>query len=143
MIRTALAAAGLKDSDGLVLFGGNSLSTFGYIKQALISPSTENASLPHGSGTDRILTSNDLILFDIGGSLHGYYSDLTRTFALRGSHIPTQALEKWFLVQAAQQAAARAAKAGALASDVDAAARKVIEGKGLGKWFTHRLGHGK
>jgi len=75
--------------------------------------------------------------------LHGYYSDLTRTFALPDSHIPTQALEKWFLVQTAQQAAAGAAKEGALASDVDAAARNVIGGKGLGKWFTHRLGHGE
>jgi len=102
----------------------------------------ENASLPHGSGTDRILTPNDLILFDIGGSLHGYYSDLTRTFALRESHISTEALEKWFLVQTAQQAAARAAIEGAPASDVDAAARNVIDGKGLGRWFTHRLGHG-
>jgi len=27
MIRTALAAAGLKDGDGIVLFGGNSLRT--------------------------------------------------------------------------------------------------------------------
>ena len=111
--------------------------------QGLMSPSTENASLPHGSGTDRILTRNDLILFDIGGSLHGYYSDLTRTFALPDSHIPTQALEKWFLVQTAQKVAARTAREGALASDVDAAARKVIVQKGLGKWFTHRLGHGQ
>jgi Xaa-Pro aminopeptidase len=125
------------------------LSSSGVIALALllvsssnISTSTENASLPHGSGTDRTLAPNDLILFDIGGSLHGYYSDLTRTFALRDSHIPTQALEKWFLVQSAQQAAARAAKEGALASDVDAAARNTIEEEGLGRWFTHRLGHG-
>ena len=69
-----------------------------------------NASLPHGCGTDRTLTSSDLILFDIGGTLHGYYSDLTPTFALRDSGIPTQALEKWFLVQTAQQVAALAAK---------------------------------
>jgi len=72
----------------------------------------------------------------MGGTLHGYYSDIIRTFALRNSRIPTQALEKWFLIQTAQQVAARAAKEGALASDV-------IAGKGLGKWFTHRLGHGK
>ncbi|SRR5258706_6371418 len=114
-----------------------------FISNFNMSPITENASLPHGSGTDRILTSNDLILFDIGGTLHGYWSDLTRTFALRESHIPTEALEKWFLVHAAQQAAAGAAKEGALASDVDAAARNVIDGKGLSRWFTHRLGHGK
>jgi len=67
---------------------------------------------------------------------------LTRTFALRGSRIPTQAIEKRFLVQTAQQGAASVAE-GALASDVDAAARDVIVGKGLGKWFTQRLGHGK
>ena len=114
-----------------------------FISSFNMSPITENASQPHGSGTDRILTPSDLIVFDIGGTLHGYYSDLTRTFALRESHIPTEALEKWFLVQTAQQAAARAAKEGALASDVDAAARNVIDGKGLGRWFTHRLGHGK
>jgi len=70
-------------------------------------------------------------------------ANLTRTFALRDSRIPTQALEKWFLVQTARQVVARAAKEGALASNVNAAARDVIVGKGLGKWFTHRLGHGK
>ena len=53
---------------------------------------------------------------------------MTRTFALRDSRIPTQAIEKRFLVQTAQQGAARAAE-GALASDVDAAARDVIVGK--------------
>jgi len=98
-----------------------------------MSRSTENASLPHSGGTDRTLTSSDLVLFDIGGTLHGYYSDLTRTFALRDSRIPAQALEKWFLVQTAQLVAARVAKEGTLASDVDAAARDVIAGKGLGK----------
>jgi len=110
-----------------------------------MSQSTENASLPHvhGGGTDRTLTFGDLILFDIGETFHGYYSDLTRTFTLWDSRIPTQVLEKWFLVQTAQQVAARATREGALASDVDVAARDFIAGKGLSKWFSHRRGHGK
>jgi len=108
-----------------------------------MSRSTENAPLPHGGGTNQTLTSSALILFDIGGTLHGYYSDQTCTFALRDSRIPTQALEKWFLVQTVQQVAARATKEGPLARDIDAAARDVIAGEGLGKLFTHRFGHSK
>ena len=45
----------------------------------------------------------------------------------------------WFLVQTAQQVATRAAKEGALVSDVDAVARDAIAGKGLDKYLTHRL----
>ena len=39
--------------------------------------------------------------------MHPVGANLTRTFALRDSRIPTQALEKWFRVQTAQQVAAR------------------------------------
>lgn len=48
----------------------------------LAKPSTENAALPHGSGTDRVLNSSDFALFDCTGSLHGYYSDVTRVSAV-------------------------------------------------------------
>lgn len=39
---------------------------------------TENAALPHGSGTDATLGKHELILVDTGGSLYGYRSDVTR-----------------------------------------------------------------
>jgi hypothetical protein len=39
---------------------------------------SENAALPHGSGTDRVLGESDYALFDCTASLHGYYSDVTR-----------------------------------------------------------------
>lgn len=38
----------------------------------------DNAALPHGTGTDRVLGSSDLILIDTGGVLFGYHSDVTR-----------------------------------------------------------------
>ncbi|KAG8929632.1 hypothetical protein FRC02_005297 [Tulasnella sp. 418] len=41
-----------------------------------------------------------------------------------------------------QKAAFNAVKKGARGSDIDAAARRVIEAAGKGKYFTHRLGHG-
>ncbi|KAG8955263.1 hypothetical protein FRC03_011237 [Tulasnella sp. 419] len=102
----------------------------------------KSAGLPHGGGEDRTLTKSDLITFDLGGSLHGYWSDVTRTFALPGSTIPSSHLEIWFTVARAQKAAFNAVKKGARGSDIDAAARRVIEAAGKGKYFTHRLGHG-
>jgi Xaa-Pro aminopeptidase len=47
----------------------------------------ENAALPHGSGTDRQLGEEDFALFDITGSLHGYYSDLTRVRLINAPRI--------------------------------------------------------
>jgi Xaa-Pro aminopeptidase len=38
----------------------------------------DNAALPHGSGTDKSLGKEDFALFDCGGSLYGYYSDVAR-----------------------------------------------------------------
>lgn len=43
----------------------------------------DNAALPHGGGTDKILGKADFALFDCGASLHGYFSDVTRV----GGHI--------------------------------------------------------
>lgn len=42
----------------------------------------------------------------------------------------------------AQQAALDMIKPGVTASEVDAAARNVIEKAGYGEYFNHRLGHG-
>ncbi|KII88686.1 hypothetical protein PLICRDRAFT_111447 [Plicaturopsis crispa FD-325 SS-3] len=123
LIRSALAAAGLTELDSLVLFG-------------------ENAALPHGAGTDRVLGKSDFALIDCGGALHGYYSDVTRTFALPESDIPAEHIDIWHHVQAAQLVASHTAREGAVMSTVDVAARSVLTSEGYGKYFTHRLGHG-
>jgi len=123
LVVKALADAGLKSGFALTLFG-------------------ENAALPHGSGTDRELGESDFILIDTGGSLHGYESDITRTFALKDSIIPTGHLELWNIVRSAQLAAHHTARNGTLTRRVDEAARAVITEAGYGRYFTHRLGHG-
>ncbi|EIN12435.1 Creatinase/aminopeptidase [Punctularia strigosozonata HHB-11173 SS5] len=122
MILAALGAAGLHDLDSLVLFG-------------------ENAALPHGSGTDRVLGKNDFALFDCGGGLHSYFSDVTRTFALKDTVLSKEQLALWKLVHAAQTKASTF-KNGTITREVDEAARAVIEDGGYGRYFTHRLGHG-
>ena len=101
------------------------------------------SALPHGSMTPQVIKENDIVLIDDGCTVEGYQSDLSRTFVYGK---PTDKMLKVFdVVHAAQAAALAAAKPGAEAQSVDAAARKVITDAGFGpdyRTFTHRVGHG-
>jgi Xaa-Pro aminopeptidase len=79
-------------------------------------------------------------VLDIGGRTDGFPSDITR-MAIIG-HGPEGYAEIHDIVERAVQAALKAAVPGALARDVDAAARGVITEAGYGEYFVHRTGHG-
>lgn len=103
----------------------------------------QNAAFPHGTRNGRPLASGDLVLVDTGGALHGYRSDITRTWAV-GTPSDDQR-RAWDTVLAAQSAALGAVRPKVACAEIDAAARKVIEDAGYGAdydKFTHRLGHG-
>lgn len=123
-IRAAQIRAGLSDVWVLALFG-------------------PNASFPHGTAEDRALAPGDVVLVDTGGSLHGYRSDISRTW-VHGT--PSDELRRAFAtVVEAQRAALDRIHPGTPCGEVDAAARAVIEAAGFGSGyerFTHRLGHG-
>ena len=124
LVRRAQERAGLSDVWVLALFG-------------------PSAAFPHGTEHDRALQEGDLVLVDTGGSLHGYRSDITRTWALGTP--PADAGRAWAVVAEAQRAALEAIRPGVACGDVDAAARAVIDAAGFGPGyhrFTHRLGHG-
>jgi Xaa-Pro dipeptidase len=102
-------------------------------------------SLPHGASGDPSLASGDLILVDTGFRLDGYHSDLTRTYAI--DKVSSEIERVWQIEREAQQAAFAAAKIGAFAETVDAAARSVLVKHGLGPGYQlpglpHRTGHG-
>src|SRR6202140_156131 len=103
----------------------------------------EFSSFPHGSVQPQVIREGTIVMIDGGCSVEGYQSDITRTFVLgKASDKMKQVFE---IVHQAQSAALAAAKPGAEAGSVDAAARKVITDAGYGpdyKYFTHRLGHG-
>ncbi|KAJ1307321.1 hypothetical protein OPQ81_001427 [Rhizoctonia solani] len=125
LMNLALSSAGLKNAFALVQFG-------------------ENAALPHGSGSDRTLLSQDMVLIDTGGSLHGYQSDVTRTFALPDSVIPDEHLRIWETVSKVQAYALSVARQGVEARRVDEATRVYMDNEqpGMAQYFSHRLGHG-
>jgi Xaa-Pro aminopeptidase len=105
-----------------------------------IVASGPNGALPHHRAGSRTLTAGDLVVLDFGGVLDGYCCDLTRTVSI--GQPSGQARRVYDAVLAAQQAAVDAVRPGLDASAVDAAARAVLESRGLGQAFGHGTGHG-
>jgi Xaa-Pro aminopeptidase len=116
----------------------------------------DDASNPHG-GTDgkKILESETMVLIDVGAHLHGYSSDICRSFFPpffnepeteaeydQLSDMVKEKLKVWDIVFEAQTASLYALHENSTAASVDVAARTVIEKAGYGKAFTHRVGHG-
>ncbi len=105
-----------------------------------IVASGPHSALPHYRAGERHLASGDLLVLDFGGVLDGYCCDLTRTVSIGPATADSRHLHD--AVHAAQAAAIAAVRPGIEASDVDAAARTVLQGRGLGEVFGHGTGHG-
>ncbi|HZU65256.1 MAG TPA: Xaa-Pro peptidase family protein [Novosphingobium sp.] len=104
-----------------------------------------SSAFPHGLPGDAVLAEGDIVLIDTGCPVQGYSSDITRTYVFGEADAFQR--EIWALERAAQQAAFDAVRPGVLAEEIDAAARKVLEGAGLGPDYRlpglpHRTGHG-
>ncbi|MEJ8547462.1 M24 family metallopeptidase [Brevibacillus borstelensis] len=100
----------------------------------------EKSALPHGNPGSREVREGELLLFDIGVLADGYVSDITRTFAV--GEINDQLREIYAAVLAANEAAIKEVRPGATFAHLDQTARGVIEARGYGEYFMHRLGHG-
>lgn len=99
------------------------------------------AALPHYRAGAIRLADAPFVLMDWGAvEPEGYHSDLTRVLAT--SKIPPKLEKLYRVVFEAQAAALALMRPGALAKDVDAAARNVIAKSGYERYFGHGLGHG-
>jgi Xaa-Pro aminopeptidase len=111
-----------------------------------IVASGPNGASPHHEAGDRRLRAGEPVVFDIGGMLGGYGSDMTRTIWIEGpDHAQPPSSEfraVHDLVQRANEAATAAVRPGAACARLDAIARRTIEAGGHGAAFIHRLGHG-
>ena len=99
-----------------------------------------NSANPHATPSERPLKRGDLLVIDWGASFQGYFSDITRTFAI--GEIEPECERIGRLVLEANTAGRLAAGPGITAGLVDQAARAVIERAGYGAYFIHRTGHG-
>ncbi len=96
---------------------------------------------PHWVPSDRPVQAGEPLLIDFGCRVDGYCSDLTRTIVIGE---PDEKLREIYgIVRRAQDAALETLRAGGRrGTEMDAAARKVIDEAGYGKEFMHSLGHG-
>jgi Xaa-Pro aminopeptidase len=105
-----------------------------------IVASGPNAALPHARPGERALQAGDLVVLDFGGVLDGYCVDLTRTVCIDPPSDESRRI--YAAVTEAQWASIGRVRPGVLASDVDDAARRVLEARGFGTMFPHSTGHG-
>lgn len=111
-----------------------------------IVASGPNSASPHHHASERVILAGEPIVFDIGGTLDAYCSDMTRTVWVTGGNPangPTDEFRTIFeLVRRANADATAAVRPGAACEQLDEVARRVIREGGYGDAFIHRLGHG-
>ncbi len=105
-----------------------------------------NSASPHHDPGGRVIAAGEPIVIDIGGSLGGYGSDITRTVWVTGGD-PAKGPDSEFLrlygvLQRAQAEATASARPGVPCERIDGVARGLIEAAGFGPFFFHRTGHG-
>ncbi|QNO26268.1 aminopeptidase P family protein [Sphingopyxis sp. OPL5] len=105
----------------------------------------EASAYPHGSGKPQAVKDGEVVLMDCGATVHGYQSDISRTF-VHGKASPRQR-QVWDQMRKGQDVAFAAAKLGTPAGQVDDAVRAYYQGLGWGPGYklpgtSHRTGHG-
>lgn len=98
-----------------------------------------NAADPHHAPGADILRKGAGVTFDIFTPIGRYWCDMTRTVFFGG--INEEQRRVYEMVLRANLAGIDAVKPGVPLSQIDRAARRIIEDAGYGPYFTHRLGH--
>ncbi len=110
-----------------------------------IVASGPNSASPHHDPGARVVAAGEPIVFDIGGTLGGYGSDITRTVWVAGREgvdPDGEFRDLYRVLQDAQASATAAVRPGIPCAAIDAEARTRIEAAGYGPRFVHRTGHG-
>ena len=100
----------------------------------------ENAASPHHHAGERVISADEIVLCDFGGTMNGYCSDTTRCVVT--GEPSAEVAEAYAVLHEAQRVGVSAAVVGATCHEVDAAPRTVIADAGYGNRFIHRTGHG-
>lgn len=105
----------------------------------------EATAYPHGSIKPQTVRKGSVILLDTGCSLHGYQSDISRTWVF--GEPSAREREVWDTVKRGQEITLETAKIGTPVGAIDRAVRALYEGKGWSKDYglpgtSHRTGHG-
>lgn len=101
----------------------------------------ERTAWPRERPGARALAAGEVVMVDVDARHDGYVAGVTRMAVVGRAPDGFEAVHG--IVEAAMVGALRAARPGARAAEVDAAARGVVAEGGYGERFVHRLGHGR
>lgn len=105
----------------------------------------EASAYPHGSHQAQKVREGSVVLIDVGCTVNGYTSDITRTWIVGA---PSARQRKvWDTVKRGQEIALETAKPGVAVGAIDDAVRAYYEKEGWGPGYrlpglSHRTGHG-
>jgi len=105
----------------------------------------EASAYPHGSVKPQSVREGSVILMDCGCAVHGYESDISRTWVFGQANARQRKV--WNTVKRGQELALETAKLDAPVGGIDDAVRKYYEAEGWGPGYrlpglSHRTGHG-
>lgn len=140
-----LVKAGMTPADIDALIGAAHRALGGEYDGGLVLVG-EATAYPHGSHKPQIVEKGCNVLFDCGCSVHGYQSDISRSFVWGADPTPQQR-KVWDQMAMGQKIAMKAARLGAPAGSVDDAVRTAYASWGYGPGYklpglSHRTGHG-
>ncbi|HET9639462.1 MAG TPA: Xaa-Pro peptidase family protein [Allosphingosinicella sp.] len=135
---------GMSPSDIAAIMNGATAKLGGNPEFALILLG-EASAYPHGSGKPQAVRKGEVVLMDCGCTVHGYQSDISRTFVFGEADAEQRRI--WGQMRRGQDIAFAAARLGAPAGSVDDAVRRQYEAWGYGPGYrlpgtSHRTGHG-
>lgn len=103
-------------------------------------PNSAEASGAYARTRQRRLEEGDLVLVHANTCADGYWTDITRTYTVGAASQRQTGMRS--AIEEARQAAFKKVAPGIPASEIDHAARSVMERHGFGKAFRHPTGHG-
>jgi Xaa-Pro dipeptidase len=147
--------AALRQVHGQVAIGMNAAEIAALMNQATLSLGgspefalvllNEASAYPHGSAQPQKIGEGSVILMDCGCVVHGYQSDISRTWVFGEPN--SKQRKVWNTVKRGQEIALDTAKIDVPVGRVDDAVRRYYEQEGWGPGYrlpglSHRTGHG-
>ena len=99
-----------------------------------------NGVHPHHVPTDAVIAEGDMVVIDMGATVDGWMSDMTRT--VRAGRVSDELDLMHHLVLTAQLAGLATVRPGVTGREVDEAVRAVFRSAGVEHEFIHGTGHG-
>jgi Xaa-Pro dipeptidase len=106
----------------------------------------EASAYPHGSRQAQTVKDGGIVLMDCGCTVHGYQSDISRTW-VHGAKPTARQRKVWETVKRGQEITLETARIGVEAHVIDDTVRAFYEKEGWGPGYklpglSHRVGHG-